>query len=220
MTFPSEHILTIFLKYPEPGRVKTRLAASVGVDQAASLYRQMVEQVATQTKSQTYQQVFVIDPPHRKPDFQAWLGSENRFEPQIPGTPDQKLGQKLAHAFSVHFKQGAKSVIAIGSDCVDLDHNDIETAFQQLSKTDAVLGPTLDGGYYLIGFHQNVYHTLNQDLMSLFDDIAWSTPQVYLQTCTRLEQHQINASILPMKQDIDTVEDLATWKPFKSEQLI
>ncbi len=204
MALTSEQVLMVFLKYPKPGRVKTRLAASVGSEKAAALYQRMAEYVVAQTDSTRYCPFLLVEPSEKLTDFQRWLGKDKHYIPQSPGG----LGEKLLQAFTHFFEGGAQSVIAIGSDCLDLQEKDILNAFQQLGPSDVVIGPAVDGGYYLIGFTRRVYQLLKADLSSLFNDMDWSTPSVYSQTEERLQRCNLNISTLSVKRDIDTIDDL------------
>lgn len=204
MTLIPKNILLVFLKYPHPGCVKTRLAKSIGDVEAAVAYKKMAQVVVEQTTSTIYHQILLIHPPEQHQAFKVWLGEQKNYCPQVSGT----LDQKLVAAFSDCFDKGAQSVIVIGSDCIDIVEDDIKTVFQHLVHAETVIGPARDGGYYLLGLTAQVYQALNNDLALLFYDIPWSTPEVYTQTVDRLKKYGFHPVVLPEKQDIDEVAEL------------
>lgn len=204
MNSRSDSVLLVFLKYPEPGRVKTRLAQSIGEKEATRLYRSMAEQVIRETESSDYDQYLLIDPPEEKAAFERWLGKQRKCLPQSSGD----LGKKLAGAFCAAFEAGALHVIAIGTDCPYVSHKDIGRAFFWLREKEAVLGPASDGGYYLIGLQRDAFEILDGNLHRLFEDISWSTEEVHRQTVQRMENFGLDYLDLPEKRDIDTLEDL------------
>ncbi len=183
--------LLIFAKYPEAGRVKTRLAQRVGVAKATALYRDMVETVVRQTATDNggYQRVLYYDPPEREREFKSWLKLEY-LKPQYGAD----LGERLFHAVSESLEQASRAIV-IGSDCVDIDRELIEAAFVALDDNDLVLGPAEDGGYYLLG--------CKQVRRELFDDIDWSTEQVLAQTLARVARLGWSHHLLPVRADID-----------------
>ncbi|HEX9831050.1 MAG TPA: TIGR04282 family arsenosugar biosynthesis glycosyltransferase, partial [Thermodesulfobacteriota bacterium] len=156
-------MLIIFLKYPEPGRVKTRLAQVIGNEKAAELYSAMARTVIHNvSKSGDYKKIIFFDPPERKTDVEKWLSKsmnlgENRRKKRSQDDfslyPQQgeSLGQKMASAFDTVFSLGVEKAVIIGTDCIDISVEIISEAFDSLQTTDVVLGPAQDGGYYLLG---------------------------------------------------------------------
>jgi uncharacterized protein len=187
--------LIILAKYPEPGRVKTRLAETIGNERAAELYRTMTEMVVAQTQPphHEYEQICYCDPPERKHDFERWL-SLTHFAPQHGAT----LGERMHHALTQSLQRYAKAVI-IGTDCIEVDFALIQRAFATLDATDLVIGPATDGGYYLIG--------CTQDHPALFQNISWSTDVVFQQTMQQAEILGLTTTRLPTLSDIDSHED-------------
>ena len=194
----NQNVLVIFVKYPEAGRVKSRLAQTIGAAQAALAYKTMVEIVVRNTKpcDGEYAQVLYYDPPELRENFQSWL-QMSHIEPQSGGD----LGERMKQAFS-HALAEARQAVLIGTDCIDIDHHLILETFQRLAKSDLVLGPAKDGGYYLIGCKQ-VYP-------EIFTGIDWSTERVFSQTLEIAEKLKLRVASLPILEDIDTVEQL--WK--------
>ena len=120
----------------------------------------------------------------------------------------ENIGSRMSYAFQKAFKSDIDQIILLGSDLADLRKKDIDIAFEQLIENDVVIGPSTDGGYYLIGFNRN---TFNKEL---FDKINWSTDQVFYQTLNKIRESQLSLYILPERNDIDTFDDI---KLFLSE---
>jgi rSAM/selenodomain-associated transferase 1 len=190
--------LLCFLKYPQAGKVKTRLAADLGEAAAAELYRSLAERVITEAwpLESGYDLIPCCDPEQPLELYRSWLGDE------LPLCQQQgpELGKRLIHAFARHFEQGYERVIAIGSDCIGMDETFCNAAFRALAEADLVLGPAHDGGYYLIGLNRP------QDL--LFERMPWSTPEVLAITRARAEALGLRLQLLEEKLDLDTLEDL------------
>ncbi len=188
-----------FAKYPEPGKVKTRLAATLGPERAAEIYRQLAETVLRQIPPGE-DVIVLFDPPEKGAEIAAWLhapgkGRTLRFVPQATGD----LGVRLERAFAAAFSEGYEAVAAIGSDCVALGAAHFTEAWQALASHDTALGPTVDGGYYLIA--------LRAPNPALFADIAWSTAAVFAQTLARAAEAGLRVHLLPMLRDVDKEED-------------
>lgn len=191
----SDSVLMVFIKYPEPGKVKTRLAIDIGYEEATQFYKEMAEYVLRTTKSQKYMQKIYFSPKEKKDDIVDWLG-EMTFVPQSKGD----LGTRLYSAFQREFDLGVNKVVVIGSDCPDCDAEIISTAFGILEQKDAVLGPSNDGGYYLLGLRINDKR--------IFEKIDWGSSTVYEQTCRKLDILHYDYELLETKRDIDTLDDL------------
>jgi rSAM/selenodomain-associated transferase 1 len=185
----------IFLKFPVPGFVKTRIASEIGSVEAAIFYKQLAESVLKKTMpaADEYDRIIFFEPAERKMDFEKWLGNE-RLVPQ----QGIDLGEKMSNAVSEILKQGRKAVIT-GSDIPDLDRSIIGAAFSTLEHNDIVLGPAKDGGYYLVGM--KVLH------QQLFEDIHWSTAEVLSRTVEIIKATGLTCSLLPELSDLDTIED-------------
>lgn len=185
--------LLIFAKYPEPGRVKTRLARRIGLEKAARLYQTMVETVVQKTIPQNgeyYRQLY-FDPPERGADFQKWFPFLD-MKPQAEGD----LGRRMAAAIGDSFKKGVQKVIVVGSDCVDIDRTLVCDALSRLDQSDLVIGPAADGGYYLIGV---------KNFHDLFTGIPWSTDRVFAETIRRANEFNLRVAVLPTLSDIDEI---------------
>ena len=190
-----ERRLLIFLKQPVPGQVKTRLASSVGSEEACRIYREYVELLLTALRPLRSVADLYVDPPSALADVQAWVGPGWTLRPQEGRT----LGERLRYATTEAFAEGAEQAVVIGTDSPWLRAVDVEAAFDALRCADAVAGPTEDGGYYLIG--------LAQPAPGLFDGIAWSTPSVYDQTLQRAARLGLRVAELGRGYDVDRAED-------------
>jgi len=133
-------------------------------------------------------------------NMQKWLGNSFSYHEQ----PEGNLGHKMADALSRHLGTG-KSIILVGSDCPEIDTNIFRQGFNALLKYDIVIGPSFDGGYYLIGVSGSLpLATLNY----LFSEINWGSSQVLHQTLKKAEQANLKYQLLKKLHDIDTPEDL------------
>jgi rSAM/selenodomain-associated transferase 1 len=190
--------LIIFVKSPEAEGVKSRLGATIGRQKTRQLYRCFVEDLLDALDKGNYGLKIFFYPPDRLQDLSGWLGCYRSYEPQ---TGDD-LGQRMKNAFEKCFADGFEAVILIGSDSPDLPREIIDEGFAALTSCDAVIGPSLDGGYYLIGFKSETF------LPDLFTGIPWSTDGVLKSTLAIVDQKGFRVSILSPWRDIDTHEDL------------
>ena len=191
-------VVAVFVKAPVAGRVKTRLAAEVGVQHAAEIYRSLGRRVVEACVSRSHDTVVWFAPANARQAVRQWLEGLDviGFRTQV----FEALGRRLSAAFGQHFQEGASRVIAIGSDCPDVGPGILSQALAALDERDVVIGPTLDGGYYLIGLHRPV--------PQLFQGIAWSTEAVLEQTLARVRQLGLGAVLLPKLRDVDTARDV------------
>ncbi len=188
--------LLIFLKEPVPGQVKTRLAEELGDHGAAAVYRAATELTLGRLNGFQKQAMLVIDPPEAIKRIRRWVGAAWAIRPQ-QGT---NLGERLSHATIDAFREGAKAVVVIGTDSPWLRSSQIAEAFQALARAEVVIGPTDDGGYYLIG--------LSKPAADLFAGIAWSSPQVYAQTLANAQALGLSVHVLPQGYDLDYPKDV------------
>lgn len=209
------NILLYFVKYPTPGRVKTRLAKTVGVQGATRLYSELAEKnsrvIASLHQSNICDLVVVYDPPEKSEDIKRWLSLSCEYLPQC----GEGLSERLTHAFHKAFsakggslpvrqagasggQMGGKRVMALGSDTLGLTADIIRQGFEALQSNDVVIGPAEDGGYYLIG--------LNGFRPQLFEGIAWSTDQVLSQTYNRVNVLGLSHQTLIQLDDLDEMK--------------
>lgn len=193
---PIDKALLIFIKNPEPGKVKTRLARAVGDQQALAIYRVLLEYTREVTQAvDAHRMLFYstfIDPGDNWP--------ETDFEKLLQQGRD--LGARMDHAFQLAFQRFTKAVL-IGSDCASLTPEIIFEAFSALDRFPYVLGPALDGGYYLLG--------MRAPAPFLFKNMTWSTANVLTETIQRIGERGQSHFLLPALSDIDTVED---WEKY------
>jgi len=192
------NVLLYFVKYPTPGKVKTRLAKTVGELEAARLYRELAErnfEVAMSLHQRNVcDLVIAFDPPEKREDIKRWLSLSCEYLPQCGGG----LSERLKHAFGEAFQKGAKRVMALGSDTLGLTADIIQQGFEALQSNDVVVGPAEDGGYYLIGSASFQ--------PKLFEGIAWSTSDVLPQTYKTINNLRLSYQTLSQLQDLDEIK--------------
>ncbi|BAS57439.1 conserved hypothetical protein [Leptolyngbya boryana IAM M-101] len=187
--------LIVFTRYPEAGKAKTRLIPALGEVGAAELHRQMTERTIEKCRSLTCQ-LCIHFTGGTLEQMQDWLGYDLCYYPQHSGD----LGDRLTHAFQTAFDQGAKSAIAIGTDCPNLTSEILALAFSNLKTHPITIGGATDGGYYLIG--------CNRFVPDVFQNIQWSTDIVFQQTIEIVKRLGLSIAELPILHDIDRPEDL------------
>lgn len=110
------------------------------------------------------------------------------------------LGERMSRAFESGFDAGYKKIVLIGTDCPHILQQHLESAFSALKDSEVVLGPSLDGGYYLIGMRQR--------LPILFREMPWSTDLLLEKTLSIIDRQRLNVQMLETLNDVDTIEDL------------
>ena len=193
--------LLLFLKAPEPGRVKTRLARSIGASAACGLYRCFVLDTLAMLRQAGRRPILCYTPAHAREALAGWLSDHGPFWPQ----EGKDLGERMADAFARAFSEGYRRVVLMGTDLPGLPPSVIRKAFEALAHHPAVIGPTLDGGYYLIGFTRDGF------CPDCFGGIEWSTPGVFRQTLERMRRAGVACRTLPRWRDIDDGEDLQAF---------
>lgn len=188
--------LLVFLKYPAPGKVKTRLAAALGDQAASDVYRVCAEVTLERLRRFQPETALYVDPPEALERTRDWLGQGWSLRSQQGRT----LGERLARATGEVFAEGARPVVVIGTDSPWLGERDIEQAFEALRHAEVVIGPAQDGGYYLIG--------LARPTPALFEGVAWGTPQVGATTLAQARLLGLAVHLLGTGYDVDRLEDL------------
>lgn len=189
--------LLIFIKNPIKGKAKTRLAATVGDDEALRIYLELLKHtrnIATQidaTRNLFYS--------HFIDNNDEWNNA--LFDKQLQINGD--LGQKMTTGFQSVFEKKATKAVIIGSDCASLSTDIVDDAFAKLDTHDFVIGPAQDGGYYLIG--------MTDFSPKIFKNIDWSTEKVLPQTIEIINNTDKTYALLPTLSDIDYEED---WKKY------
>ncbi len=192
-------LIAIMAKAPRAGRVKTRLSPPLSRRTAAELARALLCDTVRQVKQvRRARGVIVYSPPTARRVFR-------RLAPTflLVAQPAGDLGRRLHVSFARLLRPGVRSAVVIGSDIPSVPTRFLERALIALDdpRTDVVLGPTEDGGYYLIG--------LKRACVDLFTGIAWGTARVFDQTLRRARARRLRVTILPRCWDIDTPEDLS-----------
>jgi rSAM/selenodomain-associated transferase 1 len=188
--------LGVFAKFWEPGQVKTRLASAVGARRAATIYRSFLQATLSRLAVCICQRVLVYTPEERAAEFEQLAGNDWHVQPQGDGD----LGQRMSTYFEAALASGFNKVVLVGSDTPTLPPQRVSEAFAALDDKSVVLGPTEDGGYYLIG--------LSRPAPEVFQVISWSTSQVYAQTVSQLRKRGIDFCRLPEWYDVDDKADL------------
>ena len=195
--------LILFGRYPVPGRTKTRLIPLLGAARAADFQRELTERTLRTDRS-----VARTRPVDLEACFEGgslsklrrWLGPNLIFSEQRSGD----LGERMKAAFLEAFQQGAQRVILHGTDIPGLTTQHIDDAFDALKSHDLVLGPSTDGGYWLIGLKKPA---------DLFDRIEWGTPSVFDKTVAAARGQRLSVHVLSPLTDMDTSEAVKHWMP-------
>ncbi|MHC4617283.1 MAG: TIGR04282 family arsenosugar biosynthesis glycosyltransferase [Planctomycetota bacterium] len=187
-----------FVRYPAPGKVKTRLAKKIGRERAAEVYRNFVLDILDTLQTLNVNLRIFLEPPDAVDDFRHWLREDHTYVLQT----GRDLGQKMKNAFIHAFAEGFSKLVLIGSDLPDLPADYLNLSLEALDTHDTVIGPTSDGGYYLIGFAKQAF------LPEAFEDIAWGTDRVFMHTVKTLKRHGRKLYVLPQWHDVDTLDDV------------
>lgn len=186
--------LIIFVRAPELGKVKTRLAASLGKKAALLIYQKLLQHTRDITDAVSADKfIFYAD---EIASNDIWQRPGYFKMKQVNGD----LGQRMFNAFKYLFAKQYDKVCIIGSDCYELSSAIVEHAFQSLNKNDIVIGPATDGGYYLLGMNQ--LHSV------LFADKTWSTDSVLSDTLEDLQRLKLTFAQLPELTDVDEAVDV------------
>lgn len=192
------NLLLVFAKNPELGKVKTRLAKTVGDKKALEIYLKLLEHTyAVANKTFADKAVFYSD---KIEEFD--ILDYYKF-PKFLQKGDN-LGERMDRAIGEAFGQSYSKVIIIGSDCYDLTSEIVEDAFKLLDDHNVVIGPAFDGGYYLLGMDRHYSH--------LFRNKKWSTPDVLLDTILDAKKLKLSYTLLPTLTDVDEEKDLGVLK--------
>ena len=202
---PDRCVLGMFARRPDPGAVKTRLAAALGDEGAAAAHEAMALDLAELWGSDAVlapggRRALAFAPVDAGPWFDERVPAAWSLVPQGPGD----LGARMRAFFDDEFADGAERVVLIGSDAPTLDPSTIVSAFLCLEGRDLVLGPAADGGYYLVGCRGST--------APIFEGVDWGTADVLSQTIDRLEGSSTSLSVLPPWWDVDRPED---WRSLR-----
>jgi uncharacterized protein len=200
----SEKLLMLFVRNPELGKVKTRLAASVGPEEALEIYMHLLQHTKKVTQDIDVEKLVY----YSNEIIQHDLWPNNKYNKQVQPVGD--LGERMSAAFEDAFNKGFNAVVIIGSDCHQLTKEIVERAFEALENHEVVIGPALDGGYYLLGM--NKFHP------EFFRNKRWSTEHVFPDTVLDIQKMHLSYKVLPELSDIDYLEDIddAFWSDRRS----
>ena len=201
MKYPAARLL-ILSKAPDPGAVKTRLIPLLGINGAARLYAAMLQRCVDSLASAGLCPVDLWCAPTTGHPF--FIDCRQRYGVSLQQQAAGGLGQRMAQALGTTLQQSGYAVL-VGADCPGLAIADIEEALLALAQgIDVVLGPALDGGYYLVAMRHN--HGF------LFEDIPWGTAEVLRMTESRLRARGCSWHLLARRRDLDTPEDYVAWR--------
>ena len=195
--------LILFSRYPVPGKTKTRLIPHLGPAGAADLHRRLTEKTLDTIRSAVRGRTLGVEvrlEGGSRRQLNRWLGPGLIYSRQGQGD----LGQRMYDAFLEAFGRGCRRVLLIGTDIPELSASHIDRAFEALNGRDLVLGPSRDGGYWLIGMRQ---------AFNLFQGINWGERTVLDQTMALAKGKGLSLHLLETLSDIDTLEDFLGWIP-------
>lgn len=194
-----KRLLIIFVKNIKLGKVKTRLAKTIGDEGAFEIYKELVEITENATSKIECDKIIYFSDAIVET---KWANTEKRIQ------FGADLGARMKNAFSDGFDLGYESIVLIGSDLPDISSTIIENGFNKLENNEVVFGPAEDGGYYLIG--------MNQMYSQLFKDKPWSQSNLLNVTLKELNANKTNFSLIETLNDIDTFEDLMASNFYKN----
>jgi hypothetical protein len=207
---PPHEQLIVFTRYPEPGHTKTRLIPVLGPDGAAALQRQMTEHVIDQVVRLLRRRPLTVEIRFGGGSdrlMRNWLGSGFLYGAQGGGG----LGRRMAAAMAAAFDAGAQSAVITGTDIPGITAEILERAFDALGDTDAVYGPAVDGGYYLVGLRRGAS---GRALPKLFTGLPWGSERVLTLSTERARELALSVATVDTLADVDRPEDLAVWERF------
>jgi rSAM/selenodomain-associated transferase 1 len=192
-----KRLLIIFYRNPEMGKVKSRLAITVGEERALAIYLLMA------AHARSISSLVAAD---RVVYYSAFIDTEDNwsndfFMKRLQSGSD--LGERMKQAFKESFEAGYDSICIIGTDCLEITAAIVQQAFDVLNGHDAVIGPAVDGGYYLLG--------MKRFIPQLFDHKQWSTETVCADTMNDFLQMNISFDLLPKLRDVDSEADLPDY---------
>lgn len=191
-------LLVVFAREPVPGCVKTRLAKDVGTEVAAALYDLILRHIVKSVISPQYDIVLCKTPESGRAFFEGLVPGA-----VVRNQPEGDIGEKMSGVFKTEFACGYRRICLIGTDCPGISSSGILRAFEILGKSELVLGPSSDGGYYLIGL--SVFYP------ELFEGIAWSTDKVLSRTLGIADSLDIGFGSLEVMTDIDEIAGLEKY---------
>ena len=208
MPINSKERLIVFTRYPESGKTKTRLIPLLGPDGAADLHRKMTEHTVLQVRKLMRLRQFDVEIRYDGGDkrrMKAWLGADFSYLSQGQGD----LGLRMKRCFEDAFASGAVHAVVFGTDIPGITHTTILKAFNSLKQKPLVLGPSKDGGYYLIGFQKDAFY---RPISQLFTGIQWGEKDVLKKTLRMAMSLGLHVSLIEELEDVDRPENLPVWE--------
>jgi rSAM/selenodomain-associated transferase 1 len=196
----SNRAVIVFLKNPIAGKVKTRLASSIGDEKALKVYKKLMHHTIN-IVSDSDADIFLFF----SPDIPKNLDFPSEMKIVLQNGSD--LGEKMKNAFRYVFEENYEQVVIVGSDCPELKSTHLNQAFSFLDVVDVVFGPAIDGGYYLLGMKK--LHD------SFFEKKQWSTDSVLMDTLENIRSQNLDYSQLEKLSDLDTIEDYKKFPEFQ-----
>ncbi|MBW1786217.1 MAG: TIGR04283 family arsenosugar biosynthesis glycosyltransferase [Deltaproteobacteria bacterium] len=199
--------LIMFGRYPIPGRTKTRLMPAMGAFNAADVQRRLTEMTFRTVRNAAIQNRVEIQVCFNGGDerrMRRWLGGNALFARQGSGD----LGIRMRRAFADAFRAGCRRVVLVGTDVPTLRVRHLEAALAVLGEKDLVLGPSTDGGYWLIGMKRPA---------DVYRKVSWGTSEVLAQTLVLARGRGLSVGLLGSETDVDTIDDLRNWRPEEAE---
>ncbi len=191
-----DHRLVIMAKAPELGKVKTRLAKTLGDEKALKVYEKLLNYTLREANCALWEACI---------HFSGTPTKElNTYDFSIAAQKGESLGERMENSFQTEFSDGADRIVMIGTDCAGLTLGHIERAFGMLKLHDLVLGPANDGGYYLIAMNEPHHEVLK--------NVPWSTEHVLEITKDLAEENHLSVGLLEELTDIDTEADLENYQ--------
>lgn len=188
--------ILFFLKAPRPGYVKTRLAKTIGPERALEVYSTLASRQLDLLRSEGVTEIHFA-PAGAETELRNWLGNECELFPQVDGD----LGERLQNAVAGAFARGAERVFCVGGDCPGLSREHVAEARAALEAGNhAVFGPTIDGGYYLLG--------VDAPSPGLFQNIPWSSSATLQASLDKARARNLQPRCLDTLYDIDELPDL------------
>lgn len=190
--------IVLFAKAPIPGEVKTRLQPHLSSDDAASLHEAFVLDTLDALREIDGVDICLACHPDMEQDF--FVDIKRDFGVDLISQGEGDLGERMMRALTVLSSKGYKRIVILGSDSPTLPGELVKDAFASLGKSSLVIGPGLDGGYYLLG--------LSGDVPDIFDGVSWGSGTVFEETMKRVKKSGTSFSILPFWYDVDTINEL------------
>ncbi|MCA9039605.1 MAG: TIGR04283 family arsenosugar biosynthesis glycosyltransferase [Planctomycetaceae bacterium] len=197
---PPEHLI-LFARYPEPGKTKTRLHSAFTPEEATDIYRSLLNhtlELVRQFSRNRGCRVTLYFTGGNADKMRSLVGKDIPLMPQV----GESLGDRLVQSINAASDAGAERIVVIGTDCFELSEADLHAAFDSLKKSNLVIGPANDGGYYLIG--------MTGPFPALFESISWGTESVFQETVTRANEANCKFALLSTHNDVDYPENLVS----------